>query len=92
MLLILLSREINMSAGEDAYSILVMLLERVKSSPATLQHGRCIHQTCEKCDWVTAGNAATERHHRLASSEARIFFVPFREDHLPLGNNSTECC
>ena len=80
----------------------VMLLERMKSSQTTLQHGRCIHQTREKCDWVTVvellkfyddGNAGTERHHHLPSSEMRNFFVPFRKDHyFPFGNNRTDYC
>jgi hypothetical protein len=42
-----------MSAG-GRYGIFVMLLGRVRSSRVTLQHGRHIHQTCEKYHWVTA--------------------------------------
>jgi hypothetical protein len=47
-------------------------------------------KTREKCDWVTVvellkfyddGNAGSERHHRLQSSEMRNLFVPCREDH-----------
>jgi hypothetical protein len=42
-----------MSAG-GRYGIPVVLLGRVGSPRATLQHGRHIHQTCEKYHWVTA--------------------------------------
>lgn len=73
-----------MSAG-GRYGIPVMLLGKVRSSRATLQHGRHIHQTCEKYHWVTAvellkfyedGNAAIERRRHLPGSEVRIFFRP----------------